>query len=91
LLHRPMHPYTKLLIDSVPGRGLKEEVDGGQVGQDARVTRAEKITGCRFNPRCEYAQQYCREKEPELLEVESGHFVACHFPLNKAELLVQSR
>jgi len=92
LLHRPMHPYTKLLIDSVPGRGLKEEVDGGQVGQDARVTRAEKITGCRFNPRCEYAQQYCREKEPELLEVESGHFVACHFPLNKpSELLVSPR
>jgi oligopeptide/dipeptide ABC transporter ATP-binding protein len=90
LLHRPMHPYTKLLIDSVPGRGLKEEANGGQVSQDVRTIRPEIITGCRFNPRCEYAQRYCREKEPELLEVEPGHFVACHFPLNKTPQLVVS-
>ena len=81
LLHRPMHPYTKLLIDSVPGRGLTDESE--KVSQDTRTLRPEKILGCRFNPRCDYAQTYCKEKEPELLEIEPGHFAACHFPLNK--------
>jgi len=34
-------------------------------------------TGCRFHPRCEYAQQICTEKIPELIEIEPGHKVAC--------------
>ncbi|HEY65230.1 MAG TPA: peptide ABC transporter ATP-binding protein, partial [Caldilineae bacterium] len=35
--------------------------------------------GCYFHPRCRYAQGICSEEEPELREVEPGHFVACHF------------
>ena len=34
-------------------------------------------TGCRFHPRCEYANQKCSEKIPELIEIEPGHQVAC--------------
>jgi oligopeptide/dipeptide ABC transporter ATP-binding protein len=84
LLHRPMHPYTELLIDSVPGRGqagISEEAE--KITPDASRQAGTQILGCRFNPRCEYAQQYCREKEPDLVELEPGHFVACHFPLNR--------
>jgi peptide/nickel transport system ATP-binding protein len=36
-------------------------------------------SGCRFNPRCPYAQQVCRDSAPEYREIEPGHFVACHF------------
>lgn len=84
LLQRPMHPYTKLLIDSVPGRGQKgmNEEKAEKVAPDA-ARQALQVSGCRFNPRCEYAQESCREKEPELVEVEPGHYVACYFPLNK--------
>ena len=36
-------------------------------------------TGCRFNPRCPYAEDNCRTDEPPLTEVRPGHFVACHY------------
>jgi oligopeptide/dipeptide ABC transporter ATP-binding protein len=77
LLRRPLHPYTKLLIDSVPGH-FAAEADGKE--SSVQEVGAE-ITGCVFNPRCAYAQDLCRLKEPELLEIEPGRFVACHFPL----------
>ncbi|MBI5000846.1 MAG: ABC transporter ATP-binding protein [Euryarchaeota archaeon] len=36
-------------------------------------------SGCRFHPRCRFAKDVCKEKEPEMLEVEPGHLSACHF------------
>jgi oligopeptide/dipeptide ABC transporter ATP-binding protein len=78
LLRRPLHPYTKLLIDSVPGHSTAEA--GGKESSAQEVGSVE-ISGCVFNPRCAYAQDLCRQKEPELLEIEPGRFVACHFPL----------
>jgi len=85
LLHRPMHPYTKLLIDSVPGRGQNGADEEGKVTADSsRPVKMDQISGCRFNPRCEYAQEKCREIEPDLVEIEPDHLAACHFPLNRA-------
>jgi peptide/nickel transport system ATP-binding protein len=37
--------------------------------------------GCRFNPRCPAADDRCRSEEPQLREINTGHFVACHHPL----------
>ncbi|RLI45657.1 ABC transporter ATP-binding protein, partial [Candidatus Bathyarchaeota archaeon] len=34
--------------------------------------------GCRFHPRCKYAKEICRKKEPKLFQVEKEHYVACH-------------
>lgn len=78
LFAHPTHPYTKALLSAipVPRLGAKKE----------RIILKGEITspinpkpGCRFAPRCEYAQPCCFEQTPELKENEKGHFVACHF------------
>jgi peptide/nickel transport system ATP-binding protein len=35
--------------------------------------------GCRFHPRCHYAESVCAEREPELSEIHDQHWAACHF------------
>ncbi len=78
LFKNPLHPYTKLLFSALPI-------------PDPKLTRAKKrLTikgeppspinippGCRFWPRCPYANSKCRTHEPPLVEVEKGHYVAC--------------
>ncbi len=72
----PLHPYT---------RGLEKAF------ADIRKPRQPLVSipgfppdlidpprGCRFNPRCQYAKEICRQEEPPLMEAEPGHLVACH-------------
>ena len=73
LFARPLHPYTRLLLESVPslsGRGRR--------GQ-GRVPEAEEagVAGCRFAPRCAYATDKSFALRPRLEDV-GGRFVACH-------------
>ena len=42
-------------------------------------------SGCRYHPRCPYAERLCREQEPVLAEVAAAHVAACHFPERAAE------
>jgi oligopeptide/dipeptide ABC transporter ATP-binding protein len=81
LLHSPLHPYTKLLIDSVPGRSLSAAE--ANIPPDAPAASLGPITGCSFNPRCPYAQDVCRTQVPELLEKVPGRSAACHFTLDQ--------
>jgi len=76
----PRHPYTKILMDSVfeadpTLRKGKPEIEG-EVPSPFNLPE-----GCVFENRCKYTKPRCMEKAPELLEVEPGEFVACHFPL----------
>ncbi len=72
------HPYTKGLLEAVPRlSGGRERLRGieGVVPNPARLP-----TGCRFHPRCRWAQDICREREPMLESVEEGHhWSRCHF------------
>ncbi len=77
---RPLHPYTQMLLSSVPVLTKEEEelkpkgiVSQGEIGSPINPPK-----GCRFHPRCPFATEICRKKEPKLVEVEPGHFVACH-------------
>ena len=74
---QPRHPYTRALLDSVPGATQAK----------TRPIRGEPPSpthppsGCRFRTRCPRAAQRCAEEEPSLRELATGHPVACHFPL----------
>jgi oligopeptide/dipeptide ABC transporter ATP-binding protein len=74
MLERPLHPYTRGLIQSVP-KLTGEQFDGiaGQVPDYLVLPR-----GCRFHPRCEERLRECAEEEPEMVEIEEGRFVSCH-------------
>jgi oligopeptide/dipeptide ABC transporter ATP-binding protein len=79
LFVKPLHPYTQGLLESIPARciasGAKEDylktIPGSVPGL------YDSISGCRFHDRCPYAFDDCRRKEPELAEIETGHFVSC--------------
>lgn len=77
LLRRPLHPYTKALMNSVPK--LRGDVTrlSAIPGNVPRI--GDFPSGCRFAPRCPIAKPACSEKIPELAEVEPGRFVRCPF------------
>ncbi len=74
VMKSPMHPYTQLLLKSIPS--LENRKLEPMVGEPPSLINPP--SGCRFNPRCPYAFEKCRVEEPELKEVETGHWVACH-------------
>jgi oligopeptide/dipeptide ABC transporter ATP-binding protein len=77
LLQRPLHPYTKALIASVPKLSGESERLAAIPGT---VPRLENFPpGCRFAPRCSIARPECSAAVPELVEVEPGRWVRCPF------------
>lgn len=74
---KPLHPYTQALLSAIPTINIDKP--------SKRITLRGEIAspinpepGCRFAPRCPYAKEKCLAQQPELCEVEPGHFVACH-------------
>ena len=80
LFSNPRHPYTAALLDALPerSRGLKRlpTIPGVVPG------RYDVISGCIFNPRCNYAAPVCKTEKPLLIQDSAGA-VRCHFPLAK--------
>ncbi|PTM41662.1 ABC transporter ATP-binding protein [Bosea sp. 124] len=71
----PRHPYTRMLLNSLPEPG--RDPVGIPGGVPSPLTPP---GGCRFNPRCPRVTDICREARPALDEREPGHLVACHHP-----------
>ncbi|NJF26092.1 ABC transporter ATP-binding protein [Thermococcus sp. Bubb.Bath] len=73
--YEPAHPYTQKLLAAIPR--LYEDVEKLEFipGQPPNLINPPK--GCRFNPRCSYAMDICREQEPELKEIDKDHYAAC--------------
>ena len=80
LYNRPMHPYSKALLSAIPvadpdGNWAKKRIPlTGEV-----PSPVDAPSGCKFWKRCPYAKETCKEQRPALRELETGHFVACHF------------
>lgn len=69
----PNHPYSKALLNSLPSnRGEKLETIKGQP-----PTLSQIISGCKFNPRCEFCMEICTQKIPPLDNIAQNHKSAC--------------
>lgn len=86
----PAHPYTKVLLESIPVPDPSVPFKGAAV-EGEPPSPVLPPSGCRFNPRCPSAQDRCRTEEPILREIGPRHFVACHFPTYGGEAPVQVR
>ena len=76
LFEKPMHPYTQALLEAVPNIELSEQTLKSIPGMPPNLLSPPK--GCRFNPRCPHAFEKCFHTEPELIQLNKKHFVACH-------------
>ncbi|MNO49460.1 Oligopeptide transport ATP-binding protein OppF [compost metagenome] len=77
LFAKPLHPYTQALMSAVPvpNPGLKKS----RIVLTGDVPNPETPpSGCAFHPRCPFAMDKCRQDEPVLRELDSGHQVSCH-------------
>lgn len=82
LFSNPRHPYTEALLSAVPKPDphyeKKRIILKGDVADPANPP-----SGCYFHPRCRYAKEICKDKEPLLINItgdeEHPHYVACHF------------
>jgi peptide/nickel transport system ATP-binding protein len=85
--YRPVHPYTKGLIDTVPVAdpvAAQAREDKGVAGE--LPSAINPPSGCRFRTRCPLAQDICAAEEPPLRPFTAqGHLAACHFPLREPE------
>jgi oligopeptide/dipeptide ABC transporter ATP-binding protein len=75
VLQEPLHPYTSTLVASVP-QGFDDAPPlAVQLGEPPDLRNLP--SGCKFNPRCPYAKDVCKETEPKLEEIFAGRYAAC--------------
>jgi len=75
IFDEPLHPYTQLLMASLPSLEQKEAAKGIPGMMPSLLNRP---TGCPFHPRCPMAFDRCRTEEPKFLNVRPNRSVACH-------------
>ena len=78
---KPLHPYTRMLIDSAPEPDPDFHREDRMLLQGELPSPVNPPAGCRFCTRCPFATDVCRTVHPELKEYTPGHFCACHHPL----------
>ncbi|MBS0517729.1 MAG: ATP-binding cassette domain-containing protein [Proteobacteria bacterium] len=87
LFKRPKHPYTRMLLDTIPDlemTGRQRTPVGGEV-----PSPIDPPSGCSFHPRCPFANERCKAERPQALPIEGGT-VACH-AIEEARLPIEER
>ncbi|NMB25124.1 MAG: ABC transporter ATP-binding protein [Firmicutes bacterium] len=77
LFTHALHPYTNALIDAIPRPIVGKRLATVPM-TDEIPSALDPPSGCRFHTRCPKCMDVCRNQEPELIEVEPNHYVACH-------------
>ncbi|MUV37245.1 Glutathione import ATP-binding protein GsiA [Lentibacillus sp. JNUCC-1] len=77
LYSKPLHPYTQFLLKAIPEVTEDSEATDDVLSGDI-PNPANPPSGCAFRTRCPFANDLCAQVRPELQEIESGHYVACH-------------
>ncbi len=82
----PLHPYTQMLLSSIPVLTEEEEAlkpvkveSRGEIPSPVNVP-----PGCSFHSRCPYAEAICKQVDPEMKEIRPGHTVRCHLFASEA-------
>lgn len=79
LYKNPLHPYTQALLSAIPIPDPRLEASKERIRLDGEIPSPINMKeGCPFFSRCKYAMECCKMEAPMLLEVEPGHYVACH-------------
>jgi peptide/nickel transport system ATP-binding protein len=76
IFYDPYHPYTRGLINAIPS--IVGDLSSKRPIPGLPPSLISPPNGCRFHPRCQFADKLCSQKEPEMEEAAPGHFVACH-------------
>lgn len=77
LYEKPLHPYTRALLDSIPIPDPDVKKDRELLSGDL-PSPSNPPLGCAFHTRCRDCMDICKTTRPEMKEVEPGHFAACH-------------
>jgi oligopeptide transport system ATP-binding protein len=79
LYENPLHPYTKALLSAIPIPDPPLERQRQRILLEGDIpSPANPPKGCNFSTRCPFAQDQCRQIEPDFRLAASGHWVACH-------------
>jgi len=73
------HPYTKVLLDSIPVPDPTHKVTVPDIDGDL-PSPVNPPSGCRFHTRCSFVTDVCRTEEPMMREIGDDHYIACHHP-----------
>jgi peptide/nickel transport system ATP-binding protein len=79
LYANPAHPYTRILLASIPEPDPLRPIPADTIAGDL-PSPINPPSGCRFRTRCPNVIEICHTVEPEIRQYEPGHFIACHNP-----------